>query len=144
MRLSIFTILLFASQMVCGQPKRVDSLLAQLNNRLIVAGGDYFMDKLEFRDSTIAALAGIGKPITNKLISLLDDSSRGVASHLVLWFIYQPSVRPRVVYLEKPELTQYTAGSLTSLIDQDKAFASQETLKRNKAWWRRFLSKSSR
>jgi hypothetical protein len=144
MRLLIFTILLFASQTVFGQSRAVDSLLARLNNRLIVAGGDYFTSKLEFRDGTIDTLAIIGKPIAKKLYSLLDDTSRGVASHVVLSFIYQPSEFPKVSYLERLDLTQYTVGNLTFLMDHEKAFASKDKLIKNKAWWRLFLSKISR
>ena len=144
MRLLLLAILIFAFQPIWGQQKSVDTLLAQLNNRSIVAGGDFFRSKLEFRDSTIEVLVDVGKPITKRLFSLLDDTSRGVAAHVVLSFIYQPSEWPKVVYLEKEDLTQYTVGSLTFLIDEEKAFASKEKLLNNKAWWKRFLSKRSR
>jgi hypothetical protein len=145
MRSFILAILLFGAFLnINGQPKQIDSLIAQLNNRLIVAGGDFIRAKLEFRDSTIFLLESIGKPVTNKLYSLLDDTSRGVAAHLVLSFIYQPNSWPKMVYLEKQELTQYTVGSLIFLIDQEKAFASKEKLIRNKTWWKHFLSKGSR
>lgn len=84
-----------------AQDAQIDSLIQKLNNSQICLDGNYVGALICLRDGPALELYKIGKPTTKKLISILDDSTKGILAHIILSKIWQQDELPHVVFNEK-------------------------------------------
>jgi hypothetical protein len=89
----LFLIIAFCSLILCStfsshsQDKQLDSLICQLNNQDIIVDGNYFGPFLALTNKSAIVYPVLYDSIvyvTEKLISLLDDSSKGIIVHYIL------------------------------------------------------------
>lgn len=136
---------IFSVTTIVAQISQVDSLIKQLNNSQVALGGDYVGATISFAGEPSIKLFNIGKPVTEKLISILEDSTKGIIAHCILTSIWGKSDRPTTaIYIEKKKITVYTENQLNLFVGADGVYANSYDLKFNQLLWQSFLKENRR
>ena len=122
-----------------AQDAQIDSLIQKLNNSQICLDGNYVGALICLRDGPALELYKIGKPTTKKLISILDDSTKGILAHIILSKIWQQDELPHVVFNEKKSIAVFNYNKLSFFVNPPEIEASPKDLLNNKFSWSRFL-----
>lgn len=132
---------LFVGQTAMGQTN-IDSLIKKLDNSQADREGDYWGPTMHLRFGPPRALIDIGKPASDKLLMVLDDSTRGIIAHCILSNIWGKEERPTVIYSEQDAIAFYTYNKLNFFVGHEKVYANKGDLQFNKILWREFLMKN--
>ena len=133
---------LFLTSKIIGQKDKVDSLIVLLNNNSIIASGSYIGPNTILAGKTASDLIDLGKLSTRKLVSVLDDSTKGVIAHYILTIIWKlPIASEIMIYNEKLATYTVTWNDLNYFIDakNKNVYANFSELKTNKIMWEFFL-----
>ncbi len=139
--ISMFLIL---GQYCFAQKNRIDSLINQLDNSQAGLNGDYFGATIDLRGELSISIFNIGKPATEKLISILEDSTRGVIAHILLTWIWEKTERPKTIYIERDILSVYTYNDLNFFVRPGEVYANKYDLKLNRLKWLAFFRQNNR
>ena len=145
MKITIFILtFIFSVSTTVAQVSQVDSLIKQLNNSQVALDGNYVGPTVTFGGEPSIKLYNIGRPVTEKLISILDDSARGIIAHCILTSIWGKSETPTAIYIEKNKITVYTYNQLNFFVGADGIYANSYDLKYNQLLWQSFIKRNSR
>jgi hypothetical protein len=145
--LSVLVVILFSLK-ASGQSSNLDRLVSLVKNDSLVgycqwiwridlkcnAGNSLINEAQQIHEDDRKSL------ITSKLLSLLTDSTQGIAVHYVLTSIWCKFVSRRDGGVAGPGSTiEYTYNNLTFYQSNGRYFASQAELATNKERWLEFL-----
>jgi len=137
----IIFILLTLKNPVLSQNNKVDSLISVLNNSDIIRDGDYSGPTFMLTGPAVDLLH-IGKAATDKLLTVLEDSTKGVIAHCILtdlWSLPIPSISP--IYLENEHIVIFQLNDLTFYMKGKNVFANQRDLRLRSIFWKSYISK---
>lgn len=134
-----------------GQREKVGSLIEKINNTQVIVAMQYVwypVMKSESGDSLIS----IGKSATKDLVTVLNDTSKGIIAHFILTSIWADDlinegrkVGSGVSYIPKDSVNRIYYTGLTFYQDNDfRIFAKQDELDRNKNEWLAFIASKSK
>jgi hypothetical protein len=137
----LIAILLLACQRVSSQDAKIDSLIHQMSNTDIHGECNYNW-VVKFNSKAGNELERIGRPATEKLLTALTDSARGIAAHYVLTRIYKPDARIAhlLALAEKDNLIVYKYNGLLFFESQHGTYTSKDAMRTNLSEWKSFLN----
>lgn len=128
-----------------AQSNKIDSLIKQLNNSEIKPDGNFFGPTFYLRQGPGKELFKIGKPATDKLLSVLEDSTKGVVAHYILTWLWHDSIPDNPpIYIEKDKVTVFKFNNLTFFIKGVDVYANSFDLRSNAMLWKVFLQDKNR
>lgn len=132
-----------------GQTKNIKSLIDSINNKQVGIAMQYVWYPV-MKSSSGDALLKIGKSATKDLISVLDDSAKGIIAHFILSNIWGQEIKKagwnvgsRVEFIENnldSINTIYLSGLTFYQNSSFRLFVGQEELERNKKEWQIFIT----
>jgi hypothetical protein len=134
----LWTILL--PGLTSAQDSRIDSLIEKLDNSQICLDGNYFGPLICLQGEPAVQLYKLGKPASEKLVEVLEDSSKGIIAHIILTQIWDRAVFPEVISSEKDSLLIMKYNEFTFFVNhKDEVYANPKDLFNNTFRWRGFL-----
>ncbi len=143
---TLLTILIFLvlGQYCFAQINRIDSLINQLDNSQAGLNGDYIGSTIDLRGEPSISIFNLGKPASEKLVSILEDSTKGIIAHILLTWIWEKTERPKTIYIERDTLSVYTYNDFNFFVRPGRIYANQYDLKLNKFKWQAFIRQNGR
>jgi len=149
----IFILTLFSFNLSSlGQKPNVDNLLDRIDNKQVIIMNQYISYPKMF-SAEGDTLIKIGKPVSDKLLRLLNDTSKGIITHFILSTIWSGDLKKAgwkvgsgVSYIQNnlDTVTRIYLNGLTFYQDNNfKLFAGQDELNRNKKEWLTFIQTKS-
>ena len=144
MRLPLTIGIMFIANICFAQNAQVDSLIQKLNNSQIGFGGDYAGATIHLEGEPAIQLYKIGKPATEKLVAILEDSTKGIVAHIILSWIWDMRERPKTILIERDGIAVYTYNKLNFFLNygnknRKDIYSNQHDLMLNKLEWKTFL-----
>lgn len=129
-----------------AQKTAFDSLVQKIDNKQIGIAMTYVFYPV--MDSYAGdSLVKIGKQVTQRLVELLDDTSKGVIAHFILSNIWKEELKKAgrsvhqyvSTYFDKNVIVAFKSGLRFYYSDADKSYAEKVELERNKKEWQKFI-----
>ncbi|WP_196887507.1 hypothetical protein [Aureivirga sp. CE67] len=137
-KLLIFLFILTSNLSINAQSKTVDSLIEELDNDQINGTCNYVW-VLKVDSKAADTLIEMGKPITQKLISFLEDPNKGIIIHYILSEIWYEKYSMGPVHQDFTILEGYTSkyicNELYFYTKHSKMVAKKQDLHENKKKW---------
>jgi len=121
---------------VNAQNKKVDSLIEKLNNDQLYGTCNYVW-VLKMNSKAGDSLVNIGKSVSTKLISLLENPEKGIIAHCVLsriWFV-DFNIGSSFENFDKKGIVEYDYNGLSFYEKDGKMIAEEKVLSENKKKW---------
>jgi hypothetical protein len=139
MRVFIFIVIFFQFQNGICQSDNLDTLIARINNNQIIDDGDWLGPKITLSGPSVSKLLEMGKLASNKLTSVLADSTRGIIAHCILSLIWEKGGRLQTYYSNRDEMEICIYNDLCFFRKGKEIYANKEDLERNKMLWEVFI-----
>ena len=131
-----------------AQTTNVDVLISKLDNSQLY-GTCHYNWVLEMKSESADSLIKIGKPVSGKLIQLLDNQKKGIIAHYILskiWYndfqfdcgfknIDEKTFIRKQETLEKNGIIEYCYNGLNFYERYGKMIADKKILTKNKKMW---------
>ena len=141
--LTLWMFLIFG-QNCFAQIDRIDSLINQLDNFQVGLNGDYSGPTIDLRGEPSISIYNIGRSATEKLIAILEDSSKGIISHILLTWIWNKSHSLKTVFSDQGNLSVYTYNDLNFFVRPGRIYANGYDLRLNRLNWETFIRQNGR
>ena len=141
--MKVILTLLFVLQATLGiqaQSENPEHLINKLNNDQLY-GTCHYVWVLEMESAAADALIEIGKPVTFKLIPLLDSPDKGIIAHIVLSHIWIKDFTSTSSFenFETKGIVEYSYNGLLFYEKDGKMIAEKDKLTENKKIWTKKL-----